>query len=37
MFGLWAARRLALRQRVRGVQLFALDPGYSLRRWYVVE
>lgn len=37
MFGLWAARRFALSQRVRGVQLFALDPGYSLRRWYVAE
>jgi peptide/nickel transport system substrate-binding protein len=35
MFGLWAARRFALSKRVRGVQLFALDPGYSLRRWYV--
>lgn len=37
MFGLWAARRFALSRRVRGVQWFALDPGYSLRRWYVVD
>ncbi len=37
IFGLWAARRYALSKRVRGVQLFALDPGYSLRRWFVAE
>ncbi len=37
MFGLWAARRYALSKRVRGVELYALDPGYSLRRWFVVE
>lgn len=37
MFGLWAARRYALSKRVRGVQLFALDPGYSLRRWFVAQ
>ncbi len=27
-------RKFALSKRVRGVQIFALDPGYSLRRWY---
>lgn len=33
MFGLWAARRFAIDRRLRGVQWFGLDPGYSLRRW----
>jgi len=35
LFGVWAARRFALSRRVRGVQLFGLDPGYSLRRWWI--
>jgi ABC-type transport system substrate-binding protein len=34
---LWLANpatKMALPRAVRGVQLFQLDPGYSLRRWY---
>jgi peptide/nickel transport system substrate-binding protein len=37
LFGVCAPHRFALSRRVRGVQLFALDPGYSLRRWFLVE
>jgi peptide/nickel transport system substrate-binding protein len=35
MFGVWAPHRLVIARRLRGVQLFGLDPGYSIRRWYV--
>jgi peptide/nickel transport system substrate-binding protein len=34
MFGVAAPRRVAIDRGLRGVQLFALDPGYSLRRWW---
>jgi ABC-type transport system substrate-binding protein len=34
-FGVAAPRRFAMAKRVRGFQIFALDPGYSVRRWYV--
>jgi hypothetical protein len=27
-------RKFALDRSIRGVQLFKLTPGYSLRRWY---
>ena len=36
-FGLYVPRRLALSRRLRNVQLFALDPGWSLRRWWVAD
>lgn len=35
MFGLWAPRRFAMARRLRGFEIFALDPGYSARRWFV--
>lgn len=35
MFGVWTPHRFAMNKRVRGFQAFALDPGYSLRRWYL--
>ena len=34
-FGLYVPRRLAVARRLRNVQLFALDPGWSIRRWWV--
>ncbi len=34
-FGLYVPRRFALSRRVRNFQIFALDPGYSIRRWYL--
>jgi hypothetical protein len=37
VFGVWTPRRFALSRRIRGVELFAPDPGYSLRRWFVAE
>ena len=37
MFGVCAPRRFAMSKRVRNVQIFALEPGYSIRRWVVVE
>lgn len=37
MFGLCAPRRFALNRRVRNVQIFAIEPGYSIRRWVVVD
>jgi peptide/nickel transport system substrate-binding protein len=36
-FGVCAPRRFAMAKRVRGFQSFALDPGYAVRRWFVVE
>lgn len=36
-FGLYVPRRFAMARKLRGVQLFALDPGYSLRRWWIDE
>jgi peptide/nickel transport system substrate-binding protein len=35
LFRVSAPHRFALARRVRNVELFALDPGYSIRRWYV--
>jgi peptide/nickel transport system substrate-binding protein len=37
LFGVTVARRFALARRVRNVELFALEPGYALRRWAVVD
>jgi peptide/nickel transport system substrate-binding protein len=37
MFGVWTPHRFAMNKRVRGFQDFALDPGYSIRRWFVVD
>lgn len=37
LFGVCVARRFAMARRVRNVQLFALEPGYALRRWCVVD
>jgi peptide/nickel transport system substrate-binding protein len=36
-FGLYVPRRLAIAKKLRNVQLFALDPGWSIRRWWCVE
>jgi peptide/nickel transport system substrate-binding protein len=36
-FGLYVPRRLAIAKKLRNVQLFALDPGWSIRRWWSVE
>jgi peptide/nickel transport system substrate-binding protein len=33
-YGLNVPRRFAASRRLRNVQLFAIEPGYSLRRWY---
>ena len=35
MFGCLFPNKFAVSKRVRGVQRFALDPGYSIRRWWI--
>jgi ABC-type transport system substrate-binding protein len=30
-------QKFAMTKRIRGFQTFALDPGYSIRRWYFVD
>ena len=37
LFRVTAPHRFAMARRVRNFQIFALDPGYSIRRWFVVE
>ena len=37
MFGLCAPRRFAMSRRIRNVQIFAIEPGYSIRRWVVTD
>ena len=37
MFGVYVPVKFAMSKRVRNFQIFALDPGYSIRRWFVVE
>jgi len=37
MFGVNVPRKFAMSKRVRNLQCFGLDPGYSIRRWYVIE
>jgi len=34
LFGYNVPKRFAINRAIRGVQGFAIDPGYSLRRWY---
>ncbi len=36
MFGCVFPVKFAVSKRVRGVQRFFLDPGYSLRRWFIL-
>lgn len=37
MFGVNVPRKFAMSKRVRNLECFVLDPGYSIRRWYVVD
>ena len=37
MFGVNVPRKFAMSKRVRNLECFVLDPGYSIRRWYVIE
>lgn len=37
MFGLHVPIKFAMSKRIRNFQIFAPDPCYSLRRWYVVD
>ncbi len=34
LFGFNVPRKFAMSKRIRGMQNFAVDPGYSIRRWY---
>lgn len=34
LFGFNVPKRFAINRAIRGVQGFAIDPGYSIRRWY---
>lgn len=37
MFGLNVAKKFAVSKRVRNFQIVGMDPGYVLRRWYLVD
>ena len=37
LFGFNVPRKFAMSKRIRGVQNFTLDPGYSIRRWYFAD
>jgi peptide/nickel transport system substrate-binding protein len=37
MFGVNVPRKFACSKRVRNVECFVLDPGYSIRRWFVID
>ncbi|MEO6709557.1 MAG: ABC transporter substrate-binding protein [Planctomycetota bacterium] len=37
MFGVNVPRKFAMSKRVRNLECFVVDPGYSIRRWYVIE
>lgn len=36
-YGVFTPRRFAASNRLRGVQTFSIEPGYSIRRWYVED
>ena len=36
-YGVHVPRKFAASRRVRNLQTFAMEPGYSLRRWYLQE
>jgi peptide/nickel transport system substrate-binding protein len=37
LFGVDVPHKFALSKRVRNFQMFAIDPGYAIRRWYLVD
>jgi peptide/nickel transport system substrate-binding protein len=37
MFGVGVPRRFAMSKRIRNFQIFAIDPCYSIRRWYLAD
>jgi peptide/nickel transport system substrate-binding protein len=37
LFGYNVPRKFAINKKIRGMELFAVDPGYSVRRWYYVD
>ncbi|MEZ5974904.1 MAG: ABC transporter substrate-binding protein [Planctomycetota bacterium] len=37
LFGFNVPRKFAMSKRIRGLQSFAIDPGYSIRRWYFAD
>jgi ABC-type transport system substrate-binding protein len=37
MYGVSVPHKFAASVRIRNLQLFAVEPGYSLRRWYLTE
>ena len=37
LFGFNVPTKFAISKKLRGFQAFAIDPGYSLRRWYYVD
>ena len=37
LFGYNVPQKYALAKRIRGMQAFAIDPGYSVRRWYFID
>ena len=37
LFGVNVPRKFAMSKRVRNLECYVIDPGYSIRRWFVVE
>jgi peptide/nickel transport system substrate-binding protein len=37
MYGMSFPQKFAASKRLRNVQLFAVEPGYSIRRWYLAD
>ena len=37
LFAYNVPQKFAMTKRIRGLQTFAIDPGYSIRRWYFVD
>jgi len=37
LFGFNVPRKFAMSKRIRGFQMFAIDPSFSIRRWYFTD
>jgi ABC-type transport system substrate-binding protein len=36
-YGVFVPRKFAASRRLRGLQTFSIEPGYSIRRWYLED
>ena len=37
LFGFNVPRKFAMSKRIRGFQMFAIDPSFSIRRWHFTD